>query len=72
MLPNALIRFVTRVATGLRIKLPYNPRVIPYATRYWFVDDRKARTELGYAPRPARQALEPTIAWLYQAGLVRH
>lgn len=68
VLPNALIRFVTKVATGLRIKLPYNPRVIPYATRYWFVDASKAQRELGVSFRSARDTLAPTLAWLKEAG----
>ncbi|HEY8145518.1 MAG TPA: NAD-dependent epimerase/dehydratase family protein [Kofleriaceae bacterium] len=71
VLPNALIRFVTKVATGLRIKLPYNPRVIPYATRYWFVDASKAQRELGVSFRSARETLAPTLAWLKEAGHIQ-
>jgi dihydroflavonol-4-reductase len=71
VLPNAVIRGVTRVATGLRIKLPYNPRVIPYATRYWFVDASKAERELGVSFRSARATLEPTLAWLREAGHIQ-
>jgi dihydroflavonol-4-reductase len=72
ILPNALVLGLVRVLTRFGLPSPVEPGVVEYATRYWFVDDRKARTELGYAPRPARQALLPTIAWLYRAGLVRH
>jgi dihydroflavonol-4-reductase len=71
VLPNPLIRAVTKVATGLRIKLPYNPRVIPYATRYWFVDSSKAQRELGVSFRSARDTLEPTLAWLREAGHIQ-
>jgi dihydroflavonol-4-reductase len=71
VLPNRLIRAVTRAATGLRIKLPYNPRVIPYATRYWFVDSSKAQRELGVSFRSARDTLEPTLAWLREAGHIQ-
>jgi dihydroflavonol-4-reductase len=71
VLPNPLIRAVTRVASGLRIKLPYNPRVIPYATRYWFVDSSKAQRELGVSFRAARATLEPTLAWLKEAGHIQ-
>lgn len=71
VLPNPLIRGVTRVATGLHIKLPYNPRVIPYATRYWFMDSGKAQRELDVSFRPARAALEPTLAWLREAGHIQ-
>ncbi len=71
VLPNRLIRAVTKVATGLRIKLPYNPRVIPYATRYWFVDSSKAQRELGVSFRSARETLEPTLTWLREAGHIQ-
>jgi dihydroflavonol-4-reductase len=71
VLPNPVIRGVTRVATGLHIKLPYNPRVIPYATRYWFVDASKAQRELGVSFRSARATLEPTLAWLREAGHIQ-
>lgn len=71
VLPNRLIRAITRAATGLRIKLPYNPRVIPYATRYWFVDSSKAQRELGVSFRSARDTLAPTLAWLREAGHIQ-
>jgi dihydroflavonol-4-reductase len=67
-LPNSLIRRVTRVATRLRLPLPYDARVIPYATRYWFVDGSKAQRDLGVKFRDARSTLVPTIAWLREAG----
>jgi dihydroflavonol-4-reductase len=67
-LPNSLIRRVTRVATTLRLPLPYDARVIPYATRYWFVDGSKAQRDLGVKFRDARSTLAPTIAWLREAG----
>ena len=67
-LPNFLIRRVTRVATTLRLPIPYDARVIPYATRYWFVDGSKAQRDLGVKFRDARSTLAPTIAWLREAG----
>jgi len=67
-LPNSFIRRVTRVATTLRLPLPYDARVIPYATRYWFVDGSKAQRDLGVKFRDARSTLAPTIAWLREAG----
>jgi dihydroflavonol-4-reductase len=69
-LPNGLIRRLTRIATALHLPLPYNALVIPYATRYWFVDGSKARRDLGVEFRNARETLLPTITWLKQAGHV--
>jgi dihydroflavonol-4-reductase len=67
-LPTPVIRGVSRAAQALHIPLPFNPLVIPYATRYWFVDSSKARSELGVSFRSARETLEPTIRWLREAG----
>ena len=45
--------------------------MIPYATRYWFVDSSKAQRELGVSFRSARDTLEPTLAWLREAGHIQ-
>jgi dihydroflavonol-4-reductase len=70
VLPNSVIRGVARGALGLGIPVPFNPRVIPYATRYWFVDTSKATRELGVTFRPARDALAPTLSWLKETGRI--
>jgi dihydroflavonol-4-reductase len=71
VLPNSVIRGVARGALGLGIPVPFNPRVIPYATRYWFVDSSKATRELGVTFRPARDALALTLAWLKETGRIK-
>jgi dihydroflavonol-4-reductase len=70
LMPNALIRGLSRGALTVGMPLPFNPRVIPYATRYWFFDTSKATRELGVTFRPARDCLAPTIAWLRETGRV--
>lgn len=70
-MPNTLIRSLAWTGKALRVPLPFNPRVIPYATRYWFMDSSKAQRELGATFRPARQCLEPTLEWLRQVGHVQ-
>ena len=50
--------------------LPFNPHVVPYATRFWFMDSSKAQRELGVSFRPARATLEPTLAWLKESGRI--
>jgi dihydroflavonol-4-reductase len=67
-LPNVIIQPLTAVATTLRIPLPYNPRVVPYATKFWFMDSSKARRELGVHFRGAAETLGPTLEWLKQSG----
>ena len=67
-LPNSLIRGLARASTKLRLPLPFNRSVVPYATRYWFVDSSKAQRDLGISFRNARETLLPTITWLREAG----
>ena len=65
-LPNPIIRAVAAAALRLHIPLPFNPRVIPYATRFWLMDSSRARNELGLRFRSARETLAPTLDWLKQ------
>jgi dihydroflavonol-4-reductase len=61
---------MSRLAIRLRIPLPYDPHVVPYATRYWFVDNTKARRELGVTFRGARETIASTLTWLEAKGLL--
>jgi dihydroflavonol-4-reductase len=63
-LPNPLVRASGRAAQRLKLPFPVDPNVIPYATMYWFMNNEKARTELGASFRDARDTLIPTLAWL--------
>lgn len=69
-LPNGLISFIAKVGAKLRLPLPFNPAVIPYAVRYWFVKNDKAKQELGMQFRPAKEVLRPTVEWLVKEKLV--
>ena len=62
--PNGLIRFIAKAGKALSLPLPFNPEVIPYATKYWYVDNTKAKTELGIHFRSAEEALKPALNWL--------
>lgn len=70
-LPTPLIDAIARAGTALHIPLPFNASVIPYATRYWYMSNRKAVEELGVSFRGAEEALAPTLEWLKQAGHVK-
>jgi dihydroflavonol-4-reductase len=67
-MPNGLLRGLASVGRTLRIPMPFNPHVIPYATLYWFARNDKARRELGVEFRGARETLTPTLAWLRDSG----
>jgi dihydroflavonol-4-reductase len=66
--PNGPVRVVARAAARLRIPVPFNPHVVPYATRYWFTSSDKARRELGVSFRGARETIADTLAWLVATG----
>jgi dihydroflavonol-4-reductase len=70
IIPNRLFLGVTKVATSLRIPLPYQPKAIPYGTRYFYADSRKAAQELGVKFRSARDTIGPTVAWLRESGRI--
>ena len=65
-LPNGLINCIAKIGRTLRIPLPFNTAMIPYATRYWYVDNTKAKSELGVRFRPIEEVLGPTLNWLIQ------
>jgi dihydroflavonol-4-reductase len=69
-IPNGVVRLVSRVGIRFHLSLPYNPHVVPYATRYWFVDNTKATRELGVSFRGARETIGSTLAWLRESGLL--
>lgn len=66
--PRIAARMVSRLAATLHVPLPYNPHVVPYATRYWFMDNSKARRELGVSFRGARETVLSTLTWLRSQG----
>jgi len=43
---------------------PVEPGVLGYLRLYWFVDSAKARAELGFRPRGARETLAPVVRWV--------
>lgn len=69
-IPNGVARAMARVVDRLRVPAPFNPAVVPYATRYWFVENAKARRELGVTFRDARETVRSTLEWLRERRLV--
>jgi dihydroflavonol-4-reductase len=69
-LPNGVLRTLAAAADKLHLPFPINPKVVPYATRFWFMNNQKARAELGLSFRSARETLEPTFAWLKESHLI--
>jgi dihydroflavonol-4-reductase len=69
-LPNGLMKGVVGTMAKVGLPTPVIPEVLDYATLYWFTDCSKAKKELGYSPRPAREVLTPVVKWLREAGHV--
>jgi dihydroflavonol-4-reductase len=64
VVPAAVLRAVVRLCRILRLPPPVPPDLVGYACRYWFVDSSKARRELGYRARPARETLASVVGWI--------
>lgn len=69
--PNWFARPMSRAVARLHVPMPFNPHVVAYATRYWFVDSSRARSELGVRFRGAEETIRSTMEWLVQAGYLR-
>lgn len=69
-LPNGLVRLITGIGIRLKIPLPFEPAVIPYAVKYWFVDSSKAKMELAVKFRPTGDTLKPALEWLKENGYI--
>jgi len=70
VLPNWLILCMAWMGSNLKIPMPFNPAVIPYAVKYWYVSNRKAKEELGVTFRSSEEVLRPTVEWLQKERLV--
>jgi dihydroflavonol-4-reductase len=68
--PNGFLRGLASVAQKLHIPMPFNTHVVPYATKFWFMDSSKAQRELGVSFRSARETLTPTLHWLKESGRI--
>jgi dihydroflavonol-4-reductase len=69
-IPNTALRIAAKTASALRLPFPIHPNVVPYATRYWMMDNQKAKRELEITFRNAKETLEPTLAWLKKENLI--
>ena len=61
---SPVLRALGWMGSNLKIPMPFNPAIVPYAVLYWFMDNSKARRDLGVTFRPAREVLVPTLEWI--------
>lgn len=75
-LPNRLVLPIAYVSEGIARITGNEPRVtvdgVRLARKKMFFSSDKAIRELGYDPRPARQAIEDAIAWFRAQGYFQH
>jgi dihydroflavonol-4-reductase len=70
-LPPALLVAGTRIGRALRLPLPLSPEEIEAACHWWYFTPARAIDELGFRPRPVREAMEATVKYLRDRGLKR-
>jgi dihydroflavonol-4-reductase len=68
-LPAPVLVPSARLLTPLRVPLPVRPDELDSGRHHWYSTSRRAIAELGYAPRPVREAVDATIHFLRQRGL---
>jgi len=69
--PNWLLTNIVSLLEKMKVKPPIPSDVLDYAVRYWFVDNSKAKKELGFNPLPAREAIFRTVQWLHSSGHIK-
>ena len=69
-LPNGLVSAVINAMAKLRLPTPVHPDLLAHAVKFWWVDCQKAKDELGYTHRSAKEALEDVVGWLKETGRV--
>lgn len=58
------------LARGFGIEPRVTREMLAMSKKKMFFSSDKARRELGYAPRPAREAVADAVAWFRQAGMI--
>ena len=58
-----------RVLRALHVPLPVHPDELDSSRWYWYSTPQRAIDELGYAPRPVREAVESTVSYLRERGM---
>ena len=70
-LPPALLIAGARIGRALRLPVPLSPEEIEAACHWWYFTPARAMAELGFRPRPVREAMEATVRYLRDRGLRR-
>jgi dihydroflavonol-4-reductase len=71
-LPARPLAAALRLGGALRLPLPLDDQELLAGSHWWFCSAARARSELGFAPRPLDETLRDTIAWFRADGYRRH
>ena len=71
MMSRKMLMSLAWISKTFRIPMGFEPAVIPYAVKYWFVDNSKAKNELGVDFRSPREILTPTLNWVREVGWLK-
>lgn len=69
-LPTGFTLWLVNALAGVGLPTPVHPDLLAHGVLYWYVDSSKAKEELGYSWRPAREALADVVGWMQRAGHV--
>ena len=67
--PAPMLVPTARLLRALHVPLPVHPDELDSSRWYWYTSPKRAISELGYAPRPVREAVESTVAYLRAQGM---
>jgi nucleoside-diphosphate-sugar epimerase len=68
-LPVSLLVPGARIGRALHVPIPVHADELDSSRFYWYTTPARAIAELGYAPRPVREAVESTVAYLRETGM---
>jgi len=73
-LPNFIInhpvKYISILMEKFNIEPIFDSSVIKYATKYWFVDSSKAKSEINFNPLPPETIFSKTIKWLEEENAI--
>lgn len=67
-MPSWLLRMLGRIVDALRLRIPLSWEGAVAATSFHWFDHSKAAKELGFNPRPAREAIQGSVDWMRSQG----
>jgi dihydroflavonol-4-reductase len=71
MIGRKMLMNLAWISKTFGINMGFEPAVIPYAVKFWFVDNSKAKNELGVTFRPKEEILKPTLDWVRSEGMIK-